>query len=451
MDIKTVDVKTTLDGGADVLIIMLGMNNVLSPDIGNTPEAVDGWIATYRNLIGVLRARTHPRVVALATPTLCTEDVASPKNVLMDKMSLAMNDLATAEQCIILPVRDVEKKMLIDGRSHRPDFHVTKDFVHPTPFGHLAIATGMLSGLGEDAAVKTLNDDRAPALWKVVDDNLPAFSYAVQPQPVADTAVARSDVQTFKIHFWMHQPDAAKVTLNLPQGWTSTAATINAATGEFIATGPLDHLQNVLTLSLDQNGVAAKTEVVIPAAWIVGGGHYGNQGWSVVDRTNKFDPIKGRLPMDDQLSHGIGFDKPVDPPAPNNKNTPIKWTRYIASVNFPGGADPGSVDLSAVYYFSSFDVAYGSRWIYSPKERTVPVAFDSQTFAGVYDLCLWLNGQTVRDSTDKKGTAELKLQKGWNSLIFKSNHLTWQWQFDIKLVEAPGDDLSDLRFSTVPH
>ncbi|MEI8198106.1 MAG: hypothetical protein WCI73_19600, partial [Phycisphaerae bacterium] len=67
LDIPKVDVKETLDGGAEVVIIMLGMNNVLSPDMGNTPDDVKRWIGYYRTLIGALRERTHPRVIALAT------------------------------------------------------------------------------------------------------------------------------------------------------------------------------------------------------------------------------------------------------------------------------------------------------------------------------------------------------------------------------------------------
>ena len=84
-------------------------------------------------------------------------------------------------------------------------------------------------------------------------------------------------------------------------------------------------------------------------------------------------------------------------------------------------------------------------------ERSIPVELDTHSFAGNYNLCLWLNGLTVRDSSERKGKAELKLKKGWNAMVFESNHLELQWQFDIKLVGVPGEELSDLRFSTVRH
>ncbi len=452
LDVPNVDVKATLDGGAEVVIIMLGMNNVLRPDTGNTPEAVDGWAGNYRKLIVALQERTKARVIALATPTLCTEDFASPKNVLMDQMSAAMVKLAAEMHCVILPVRDRSKEALIEGRSRKSDFHLSTDFVHPQAIGHLAIATGMLEGLGESAAAKAMNDDRAAQLWKAVEVKGPSVSYLFEPvgEPAAD-----SDEHTFKIRYWARDASgsiarAAKVTLKLPEGWTASPAAIDAAQGEFTARGRLDHLRNVLTVAAEWDGATATSDVVIPAGWIVGVGNFGREGW-IDDKGMKFDPTKGHMAIDEGLCRGIGFDKAVVVTPTANWHKQIGWKRYVASLNYPGGADPGSIDLSAVSYFGVFDVAYGARWIYSPTERSVPMEFDSHTFAGDYYLSLWVNGQVVRQSWDRKGTAELKLKKGWNAIVFKSNHLEWQWQFDMKIVESPGDHLDDLRFSTVAH
>ena len=449
LDNPKVDVKDTLDGGADVVIIMLGMNNVLRPDTGNTPEAIQGWATNYQNLVTALHARTHARVIALATPTLCTEDFNGPKNILMDQMSVALVELAATNKCIVLPVRESSKKALIEGRSRNPDFHLSQDFVHPQPIGHLAIATGMLEGLGEVEAAKAIYADRAPELWKPVGESKPSVSYMFEPMPSKSGEAA--DVSTFKVRFWVNGlAGDSKVSIKLPEAWTASPASVNAAAGEFVVSGPLDRLHNVLTINAVQNGTAVKADIDIPAAWIVGVGNYGREGW-VSDNGFKFDPIKGRLPIDEELIKGIGFDKPVEVTPAAEWHKKIEWKKYIASMNYPGGDDPGSIDLSAIYYFGVFDVAYGARWIYSPTDRSVPLAFDSHTFAGDYYLSLWLNGQSVRESSDRKGKAELKLRKGWNAVVFKSNHLEWQWQFDIKMVETPGNDLSDLRFSTVPR
>lgn len=453
LDVPGVDVKKTLDGGADVIILMLGMNNVLRPDMGDTPEAVAGWVSNYRTLILALRERTHARVIALATPTLCTEDEASPKNVLMSRLSAAMVDLAKANDCTILPVRSEFEKMLREGRTYRPDFHVAGDFVHPSPAGHLAIAMGMLEGLGEGSAAKWLYDDRSPAIWKQAAGALPALSYTLTP--VASAEGARE--YTFKVSFWFTDSVPRKessvkphVQLAAAEGWKVTPASVDGASGEFTASGPLDRLQNLLTLTAQHANGVTKTQVAIPAPWLIGVGNCGAVGWHNDGKRFLFDPEKGRLPIDAELIQGVGFGRAVPDTADVKWGRPIKWNRYIASVNYPGLASPGSVDLEAAAWFGTFDVAYGVRWIQSPTDRTITASFDSHTFAGDYFLSLWLNGQNVRASIDRKGTAELKLKKGWNALVFKCNHLEWQWQFDIDLSPAAGESLDDLRFSIAP-
>jgi len=48
LDVKDVGVKATLGEPADVLVIMLGMNDILAPYIGDTPADLDGWREHYR-------------------------------------------------------------------------------------------------------------------------------------------------------------------------------------------------------------------------------------------------------------------------------------------------------------------------------------------------------------------------------------------------------------------
>ena len=455
LDVPDVDIKTTLDGGADVIIIMLGMNNVLSPDIGNTADDVKKWAANYRTLIAALRERTHPRIIALATPTLCTEDEASTKNVMMDQLCFAMTDLAKTNDCTVLPVRDKFRAFLREGRTYRPDFHVTQDFVHPNAAGHLAIAMSMLEGLGEKDAAKWIYESRSPTIWKAAAGTLPAVSYTLTPVVKQENAIDNQG--TFKVAFWFtnsvpRKEDAARphVQLTAPEGWTVTPASLDAASGSFTVSGPLDRLRNVLTITARQGDIATKAQVVIPPPWLIGVGNCGVIGWSNPGKGFIFDPDKGRLPIDAQLAQGIGFDKPVPETAGIKWSRPIKWTRTIANVNYTGGASPGSVDVSAASWFGTFEVAYGCRWIYSPTDRTLTGAFGSRIFAGTNFLSVWLNGENVRATLERKGAANLKLTKGWNALVFKSNHLSWQWQFDIDLVPAAGESLEDLRFSITP-
>ena len=156
LDVKNVDVKTTLDQGADALIIMLGMNDLLSPSLKDQPADFDSWAERYKALITALRERAKPRVIALATISLCSEDPASPKNRVRDQLNARLTKLAAAEHCIVLPVGETMLAQLRKGRARLPDFHVTGDFVHPNSHGHAAIAIGMLKGLGEHELADTL-------------------------------------------------------------------------------------------------------------------------------------------------------------------------------------------------------------------------------------------------------------------------------------------------------
>jgi lysophospholipase L1-like esterase len=183
LDVKDVDVKATLDHGADVLIIMLGMNDLLAPYVKEQAADLDAWAERYQALIAALRERAKPRVIALATISLCTEDPASPKNRVRDQLNARLIKLAASEHCIVLPVGETMLAQLQKGRARLPDFHVTGDFVHPNSHGHASIAIGMLKGLGEhelatqltqkaDAAIAqqkptTTSASPAPAPWLV--------------------------------------------------------------------------------------------------------------------------------------------------------------------------------------------------------------------------------------------------------------------------------------------
>ena len=69
-----VGVKATLDRGADVMVIMLGMNDILAPYVSGEPKEIEAWTSTLPDTDPHLRQRVHPRVVALCTITLATED-----------------------------------------------------------------------------------------------------------------------------------------------------------------------------------------------------------------------------------------------------------------------------------------------------------------------------------------------------------------------------------------
>ena len=96
LDVKGLEVKAELDQPADVLVIMLGMNDVLAPYVVDEPASLEKWTANYRELITALQSRLKPTVTAVATATLCAEDTRhSPKNAIMDKLNEHLSALAT--------------------------------------------------------------------------------------------------------------------------------------------------------------------------------------------------------------------------------------------------------------------------------------------------------------------------------------------------------------------
>ena len=105
-------------------------------------------------------------------------------------------------------------------------------------------------------------------------------------------------------------------------------------------------------------------------------------------------------------------------------------------------------------------VEAGARWIRSDRERPVTLELSTSGLAARIHLTVWLNGRVVYQddlTTDpqRKPTGKVAvnaiLRAGENTLVVKSNHCNWQWQFSANLRGADGDDLADLRYATQPE
>jgi len=293
LDVKTADVKATLDGGADVVVIMLGMNDVLAPGVKNTPAELDAWAVRYHDLIEAIKARTHPRVVALATITPCTEDENSPKNQVENELNTRLAALAKQENAPVLPTHEATMELLALARSYKSDFHITVDFVHPGAAGHLAIAVGMLRGLGEgDAAAQLL--EKHGKTFKPAETQLPTLACALTEQAGSPDEAGRH----FTIHYQWTAPAASTaapvVTPAVPEGWKVTPKSLNGAKGDFQVSGPTDRLINKVTLSATAGDVKKDAEINIPAGWRIAVGGGKGLGW---DHTNSiYDPAQDNLP-----------------------------------------------------------------------------------------------------------------------------------------------------------
>lgn len=439
LDVPKVDVRAALAKPVGVLVIMLGMNDSLSPYIGEDDAAIEGWAGSYRTLIAALRARCQPRVVALATVTPNTEDPASPKNRLLARMGLRLAALAKELDAIVLPTGEAVRDVLAEGRTCRPDFHVTSDFVHPDRAGHAGIAYGMLAGLGEKAAAAEVRRG-IDALMTEARGPQPSLSYTTQPE-----LTVGSDNGEFAVTWHWSGSAEPRATLTAPAGWTATPG----AGRTFAVRGPLDHLLNRLQLRVEDGTTIREREITIPAPWLIGHG-FTNPG--VFEHgTWTFQPEKGALPGEDGFMRGVGLGT-----TPEGWKGPLSWVRWIPSLDHTGGATPGNISLFAVDHCGTFAGAYAARWIKSDRERPVRLTLNSAVFAGQICLQVALRGETVYSGVV---TAEAKrpvecsvvLKPGWNALVCKLNHLNWQMQAAVELVGDKPGDLDDLIVSTVPQ
>lgn len=445
LDVKETDVGKTLDGGAEIVVVMLGMNDVLSPSLKNNAADFDAWIGRYQELIEAVRARSHPRIVAVATVTPCTEDPASPKNKALAEMNRRLVTLAKEKSYLVLPTNEASYEVQALGRTFKPNFHVTGDFVHPNGAGHLAIAMGMLRGLGEPAAAEKLLAAHTN-LYRPAADQFPTLSYTLIP-----TLGSPDDTtQRFRVLYQWTSTVASQadpvVKITVPQGWKAVPESFTGAKGKFEISGPLDRAENVFTLTAASGSESREQSIVIPAGWRIAVGAGKGMGWT---QNTNYDPALDRQPLDEALAKGEGLTAPVVFP----KGDPAPWTLHVANPDYTGLNKSGSVDMAAVSFFTYHRQAYGARWIYSERERPVNVNVGTTCFAGTYSLGVWLNGKPAYEGKlmgepGRKVTSAASLHKGWNLLVFKSTFIAWQWQFSIDIAGQEGDDLADLRYAT---
>jgi len=443
LDVKGIDAKETLDQHADVLVVMLGMNDVIAPYVGDDPKAIDAWQSRYEQLVGALKTRLTPRVIGLAKITPASEEITSPKNQLIAALNARLPEVAKNVGGRVLPVGDTVREILAHGRTLRPDFHVTMDFVHPNEAGHIGIAIGMLEGLGEGQAAAWLREQHLPKIWKSALGDKPSISWEATPLPGG----GHSEVQTFRIRYWWTSPAAGskpRVELVAPKGWQVSPQSITGAIGEFTAAGTPDQIQNVLTLQGAANGEQRSAQVRIPAPWLVTAKLI-QPLWA----GGPFQADKAVTPVDLAIEAGAGFTGALDV----GKGQVLAWQRYFPSVNFTGLDDPASVDFTAISITSNFEGGYGARWIHSDRARDVQLKLDSKIFAGSMYLTVWLNGEAVYKGlltaeTPRPKIVPAKLRQGSNALVFKANHVQWQSQVMVGVASVEGDSLADLRYST---
>jgi lysophospholipase L1-like esterase len=435
LDVKGVDMNIEFNRHTDVLVIMLGMNDALAPYLSDKPEEFKKWGDKYRDLIQTLRTRLTPRVIALATPTLCTEDINSPKNLVMDKMAEEMKSVAADEKCILLPTREAYKEVLYEGRKIRPDFHLNGDQVHPGLYGHVAIAMGMLRGLGAPDAAKSLFDHWFADLRK--KEGAQPLSYELSLVP---SLPPQAKLQ-FRLHVFN---PGGQAKLDLPPGWNIHQLKTIPNETLFVLEAAPDRL--VTHIMLHAGGKTR--DIAIPAPWLVATANPGSwQGWN----QGKFEAESAKIPFDDLVRTGTGLLSALAK-AELKPGVPFKWGYFVSGVNYGGAGAPGAVDFAEHTFFGGAEYGYGLRWIQSERARQVIIKVSGCSFASSSHLQLWLNGESVfTGGPGRPAEATVPLKAGWNLLSFKSNYRQWQWQFLVDIDPVTGDNLDNLRFSVVPH
>ncbi|MFN0080558.1 MAG: SGNH/GDSL hydrolase family protein [Prosthecobacter sp.] len=171
-----------------------------------------------------------------------------------------------------------------------------------------------------------------------------------------------------------------------------------------------------------------------PPPWLVTSG--------LILRPWQGQPVDADLapnPIDLAIERGEDFTQT----SAKEGGAPLKWRTFQSSINLTDGANPGSVDYAGITYALAFEAGYGARWIHSATARRLKLDLKSSGVGSMIHLTVWLNGQRqyvglITKEPQRHTTREIELRPGWNVLVFKTCHRTWQWQQALHLTELDG-------------
>lgn len=445
LDIKGVDVKSSLEKKADIMFFMLGMNDLLCPYVKPTTEDMDHWAANYIKLIENLRGRAKPDVIGIASIPLLTNAEDSPKDLIRKQLNKRARDIAEKRGFLYVETGEAMRRLQDRGRQLDPAFKLGSDFVHPGLLGHVAISVAMLEALGDMKSGKILRDKYFETGTFDLSQK-PRLSYELK----LEDSPLNSDVSRYSIKYY-YTPKAGeksdvKVSLSMKNDGQSLNNESTNSAGSFNVSLTLDQPRTRLILTAVAGKEALTCEIEVPMPWLVTAGMPHQEAW----QGSEFKPEKGVFECEAGLVKGKGFDAPL-----TIKEISYPWQRYAASINFSGLDNPDSLDWYAATYCNTFDAAYATRWIYSAKEREAQLELGHDTFSATVGLSIWINGTTLAPVTLTRNTHDrqyrpISLKKGWNHLLLRSDHTTWQWQHICTIKPVGADTLEDIRYSIVP-
>ena len=450
LDVAGVYVGENLDQHADRVVIMLGMNNVLSPTTLDTPESIATYKSNYLTLISKVVERTTPTHLYLASVPPCTEDAAGPKNLLIQKLNAVISELVAevgaSRSCTYLPAWENQVALIAAGRRLSPDFHVTGDMVHPNDIGHVRLAKTFLDGFGHTAASAWLDESRLqPKLDATATANRAGLSHVLK----ATGAGSAAGLYAFDLTAnWVVRPGetapaSAAFALTLPDGWAETAdPQPDGLLTVFHVEGPAELAATpVVVTATPASGDPRTATVNVPAPWRVSTPVRVN--WSNASGQWKYNPGSA-CETEAAILAGKAF---AEIEAADQSRTP-SWLNYFASVDYAGGDATKSLDFSSVSFYSTFGTAYAMRYVHAKRATDATLALSSSTFSATLDTEVWVNGKSVLVSDATSASVLVRLSAGNNVIVVRSSHTTWQWQLGVEL--TPVDNSVPLRYGLAP-
>lgn len=444
------DVHTAFAKRADVVFILLGMNDILRPTMREDEAVLQTWKAKYRELVGAIRARVAPREVILCEITPLTEDPLSPKNRVRDRLTCLVRELAAEERCRVAETGASVFDAVVRCRKARQDYHVIPDTVHPQqPLGHAAIARGMAAAL-RDGPLTAAFDAFIGAEVARLRPAKSAVTYGFRPQP---GCAAEGAEQTYRLTcHWDDGTEAAAprvpvLSVEVPEGWRVDESPVAATEAVFTLRGTPERLQTPVSVVATVGDETVRATVRIPAPWRVVCGPDNGGAWTP---QRVYQPEASVPFMEAELVAGRHFMEPFSDGART-----YGWQVNTPCVDYTAGDDPDAVVPYSLTFGSENDVLYAARWVYSAKERPVRLQLSHRTFSATLGFVVWVNGERVMTADLNRGgknkaEGEAALKQGWNRLLVRNDHLQWQRQFACAVLPVAGDTLDDLRYSIVP-
>ena len=277
------DVHTALAKHGDIVLILLGMNDILKPTMRDDEAVLQTWKAKYRELLAAIRHRVTPREIVLCEITPLTEDPLSPKNRVRDRLN-QLAGIAQEEKCRVADTGRVSLRR--GGPVPQGAAGLPRDPRHGTP-ATAAGARGDHPGNGRCAqgrpAGRGLRRSHRSGGARSCASAQPCVTCWFKPQP--GCAADRAE-QTYRLTcFWQDgteakTPRVPTFALEAPQEWSVAEPPVTKTEATFTLRGVPERLQTPVTIVARAGDQTYRRTVQIPAPWRVVCGPDNDGAWT---------------------------------------------------------------------------------------------------------------------------------------------------------------------------